>query len=204
MNRLSTAIVIATLCLVTPLSAAEPTFVENGEEMVEQILASENSFGLSRSFVVARQETRAITVRAKNNQGRVETVVVQVPKDNIDPAARMKVQFDVNSANLRPSTYPLLAELGRALQDERLARQMICIKGHTDSDGDDAYNLQLSFDRADSVLNYLQASIGIPVDTFQVFGYGESMPLVANISTRQKQTNRRVEVSLNCPEVNRR
>jgi len=201
MKGLCTVIGLAILYWLAPVFAAEPIFVESCDQIVEQVLAGEKNFGLSRSFVVNSEETRSIKVRAKNKQGREETVVVEVQTNTINSGARLKLEFDVNSANIRSSAYPLLAELGKALQDERLAEKKICIKGHTDSDGDQFYNLQLSFDRATSVLNYLQSVIGISVDKLQVFGYGESMPLVANNSVRQKQTNRRVEISLNCQDI---
>ncbi len=50
-------------------------------------------------------------------------------------------------------------------------------------------------------IKVLQGAVGFAADTLRVFGYGESMPLVANDSEQNKQSNRRVEVSLNCPEV---
>jgi len=187
--------------LSLPLQAAEVVFVENADDMVEQIIDSGGKYSVTRSFVVTSEPTRAIRVRTKNSKGEEEIVVVQVPESGIDPAARMKVEFDVNSASLRPSSYSLLAELGKAVQDERVVDHNVCIKGHTDSDGDVEYNLKLSFDRANSVLQYLQGAFGISACRFKVFGYGESMPLLANTTGANKQKNRRVEVSLNCPEI---
>ena len=190
------AAVWATVC-----RAGDVGFAKTGDEMVEQMLGGEKQYSLTRSFVVKDVETRSMhRIRVRNKQGEEETVSVAVPV-NGENVARLKVEFDVNSAVLRSSAYPLLAELGKALKDERVANRMVCIKGYTDSDGDDDYNLKLSFDRADAVSGYLQGAAGINVDTLRVFGYGESMPLVPNDSEQNKQSNRRVEVSLNCAEV---
>jgi len=68
------------------------------------------------------------------------------------------------------------------------------LKGHTDSDGSDAYNLHLSLNRALAVQHYLAGNFNLETDRLRVVGYGESMPLVSNISPHNKQLNRRVEV----------
>lgn len=181
--------------------AMEPVFVEDSEQIVEQILKGGITFSRTRSFSTAQPETRGIQVQSRNAVGQEKLVTVQVPVDGVDQAARLKVEFDVNSARLRSGAYPLLAELGRALHDERVMQRRVCIKGHTDADGDDGYNLKLSYARAASVLSYLHDSVGLAVENLEVFGYGESMPLAPNNTPRNKQLNRRVEVSLNCPEI---
>lgn len=179
-------------------------FVSEADDIVEQITGGEKQYSLTRSFVIVEEpevKTRAIRVRAKNKKGEEENVVVQVPEKDVEQAARLKIEFDVNSATLRPSAYPLLAELGKAIQDQRVVEHNLCIKGHTDSDGEGSYNLELSYARANSVLNYLKGVHNIPDDRLQVFGYGENVPLVPNNSSWNKQMNRRVEVSLNCPDI---
>jgi outer membrane protein OmpA-like peptidoglycan-associated protein len=179
-------------------------FVKQADEMVEQMLGGGQQYGLTRSFVVVEEPTRAIKARRKNSAGEEETVVVQVPAAGIDPAARLKVEFDVGSATLRATAYQVLGELGKALRDERVVDHNVCIKGHTDGDGDEGYNLGLSYARANTVKEYLKGACAIPAGRLQVFGYGENMPLVENDSPWHKQTNRRVEVSLNCPEIGSR
>lgn len=194
---------LCVFCCTTVVSANDSSFVDNADEMVEQMLKGDKKYGKTRSFSVAAEApaTRSITVHAKNKQGQEETVVVQVPASGVDPAARIKIEFDANSANLRSSAYPLLEELSSALRDDRVAEHKVCIKGHTDSDGDSDSNRGLSYNRANTVLKYLQGTGQISSDNLQVFGYGEEMPMVQNDTSYNKQINRRVEVSLNCPEV---
>lgn len=66
------------------------------------------------------------------------------------------------------------------------------ISGHTDSDGNDALNLKLSADRADTVKNKL-VSLGITADRLTTKGYGESKPISDNTTPEGKANNRRVE-----------
>ncbi len=173
-------------------------FVEKSDEIVTQMLGNEKKINPDRSFVVVEPETRAIAVRKKDNAGEEQTVVVEVPTESLDPVARLKVEFDVGSAQLRSESYRILGELGRALQDERVIDHKVCIAGHTDSDGAESYNLQLSYDRAHSVQNFLLDTFGLGREKIAVFGYGEALPIAGNSSNYNKQLNRRVEVSLNC------
>ena len=69
------------------------------------------------------------------------------------------------------------------------------IGGHTDSDGDDDKNLELSKKRAQSVMNYLLMK-GVGVSRLSYKGYGETMPRVKNDSPENKALNRRTEVKI--------
>ena len=64
------------------------------------------------------------------------------------------------------------------------------VAGHTDSRGSDAYNLDLSARRAESVLKYLQD--GGVSNTLTSRGYGERQPIASNNTDDGRQQNRRV------------
>lgn len=66
------------------------------------------------------------------------------------------------------------------------------IAGHTDSDGDDAFNLQLSQDRADAVMAYLIEK-GVKAENLTAVGYGETQPVADNDTDEGKAKNRRIE-----------
>jgi len=66
------------------------------------------------------------------------------------------------------------------------------IAGHTDSDGTDEYNLQLSQNRSQAVVNWLVEN-GI-TNTLSAQGYGESSPVASNTTIEGKAANRRVEI----------
>lgn len=69
----------------------------------------------------------------------------------------------------------------------------INIIGHTDSDGDEAHNLDLSKRRAASVRQALIDNFGIGGDRMQTDGKGESQPAESNDTAAGKAANRRVE-----------
>jgi len=68
------------------------------------------------------------------------------------------------------------------------------IVGHTDSDGDDKLNLDLSKRRAESVKSALSGQFGIDASRLETEGAGESKPVAANDTPENKAKNRRVEL----------
>lgn len=102
------------------------------------------------------------------------------------------ILFDVNSANIRGESAATLEEIGTMLQEHPDLR--ISIEGHTDADGDDAHNLTLSGERAESVRRYLIESFGIDASRLEAQGFGETTPVASNETEEGKQENRRVEI----------
>jgi peptidoglycan-associated lipoprotein len=68
------------------------------------------------------------------------------------------------------------------------------IQGHTDSVGEDAYNLQLGMARAEAAKTYLYTQHDIPLHRMSVFSYGESEPVVDNDTTQNRAMNRRITI----------
>ena len=68
----------------------------------------------------------------------------------------------------------------------------IVVNGHTDSDGEDTYNLKLSQERAAAVASYLMQN-NIETNRVEFFGFGETKPIVENSTNQNKALNRRVE-----------
>jgi outer membrane protein OmpA-like peptidoglycan-associated protein len=71
----------------------------------------------------------------------------------------------------------------------------IVVEGYTDSQGSDAYNLDLSQRRADAVRDYL-VHRGYPASHLQAHGIGEGRPIADNITSEGRANNRRVELVL--------
>ncbi|MEM8654223.1 MAG: OmpA family protein [Pseudomonadota bacterium] len=101
------------------------------------------------------------------------------------------ILFAVNSFTVRPGLNSDMAALARSL--ERYPASTVQIVGHTDSDGDAAFNQQLSERRANAVADVLLAQ-GVPFNRVQTFGRGESQPIATNATAAGKQQNRRVEI----------
>jgi outer membrane protein OmpA-like peptidoglycan-associated protein len=69
------------------------------------------------------------------------------------------------------------------------------MSAHTDSRGTDNYNVTLSANRAQSVMNYILAK-GIDPSRISSKGYGETMPVATNDTDEGRQLNRRVEFKI--------
>ncbi|POY39212.1 OmpA family protein [Solitalea longa] len=101
------------------------------------------------------------------------------------------ILFDVNSDQIKPESYGVLKEIATVLKENPTVK--IKIVGHTDSDGDNAANLELSKKRAAAVKSHLQADFGIDESRMQTEGKGETVPVSPNVSSEGKANNRRVE-----------
>lgn len=117
-------------------------------------------------------------------------------KKNSSGSVNLKVEFDVNSANIRKESYTVLQELCKALNHYELIERNVIIKGHTDSDGSAQYNKKLSGKRARSVKTFVQNECGIPDWRMKIIGCGEEFPIAPNTTKAGKQQNRRVEIQL--------
>lgn len=101
------------------------------------------------------------------------------------------VTFDFDKATLRPESTPLLQKAANALATN--AAVNIEVQGHTDDVGDDAYNVRLSGQRAETVRAWLTQH-GIAAPRLAAKGYGKAQPMVENSSDANRARNRRVEL----------
>lgn len=102
------------------------------------------------------------------------------------------VLFVSGKAELLPIAQNKLDDVAKALNDVDESQKVV-IEGHTDSNGDDAFNQRLSQERADSVRTYL-VSKGVKAERITAVGKGESQPLATNASPEGRANNRRVEI----------
>lgn len=101
------------------------------------------------------------------------------------------IYFNTNAADIKPESYGVLKEIADVLSGNPEVR--VSIIGHTDSDGDEAHNLDLSKRRAASVRQALIDNFGIKGDRLQTDGKGEAQPAESNTTSAGKAANRRVE-----------
>lgn len=104
---------------------------------------------------------------------------------------RGKIVFDFASAELLPRNAKLLELLARLLTETPSIKK-IQIEGHTDATGDEAFNLQLSLDRAKTVEKALVAR-GVAAERLSTKGLGRTQPLSGNDTDEGRARNRRVE-----------
>lgn len=100
------------------------------------------------------------------------------------------ILFDVNQATIKPESMGVINEVSRMMKEHEDLN--FSIEGHTDSDGAEDYNIELSSRRAVAVKSAL-VDLGIGRDRFQTKGWGESVPVTENTTPEGKANNRRVE-----------
>jgi outer membrane protein OmpA-like peptidoglycan-associated protein len=106
--------------------------------------------------------------------------------------------FEYDAYRLQPGAISSMQKLGQLLL--RTPRSRFLIEGHSDSFGPDDYNLRLSELRAQTVKEWLISSMGIPADSIETRGFGESRLVApATGSIEEQQINRRVEIVIRPP-----
>src|SRR5690606_19604354 len=126
----------------------------------------------------------------ESNQGC--PVIAKEVIDKINFAAK-NVFFSTGSSKLMAKSHKSLDEVAKLmLADETLKMQ---IDGHTDSQGSDELNQNLSEKRAASVLDYL-VSKGVDASRITSAGYGETKPVADNNTAAGRAKNRRTEMTV--------
>lgn len=100
------------------------------------------------------------------------------------------VYFDTNKSDINAKSKENLNKLIGIFKE--YPDTNIIVDGHTDSSGDDAYNLELSKKRAYAVTNYL-ISQGISKTRLTTYYHGETLPKYDNSTAEGRAKNRRVE-----------
>lgn len=101
------------------------------------------------------------------------------------------ILFDVNSDKIKPESYGAIKDIANVITENGEVKVQII--GHTDNDGDDAKNMELSKKRAEAVKQALIKQFGINGSRLTTDGKGESQPSDNNTSPEGKANNRRVE-----------
>ncbi|MGE5108186.1 MAG: OmpA family protein [Sphingobacteriales bacterium] len=101
------------------------------------------------------------------------------------------ILFDVNSDNIKPESYGTLKEMANVLKENPDLK--VKIVGHTDADGKEDANLDLSKRRAAAVKEALAKEFGIDESRMETDGKGKSEPIDKNDNPAGKANNRRVE-----------
>ncbi|HYG61989.1 MAG TPA: OmpA family protein [Thermoanaerobaculia bacterium] len=166
--------------------AAEARLEEERRRLDEQRRAEEARTAeierLRQEQEQTREELRTTLSRLAEVRQEARGLVVTLPGS---------IYFAVNKSVVQPSMRSRLTEIAGALAGAD--DSTILIEGHTDSDGSNEYNLELSRLRAEAVRSVLVAG-GVPAGSIETQGYGETRPVAPNTSASGKAQNRRVEI----------
>jgi OOP family OmpA-OmpF porin len=142
--------------------------------------------GLARDFPQGWQVNADISV--KPSAAPVDSTVCQQLFSDL--LAKGKIRFESGRAGIDPDSAGLLDRLIETAL--RCPTANIEIAGHTDTDGEDAFNQTLSEKRAQAVADYL-VKAGMPASRFTATGYGSTQPVATNDTDEGKAQNRRID-----------
>jgi outer membrane protein OmpA-like peptidoglycan-associated protein len=131
--------------------------------------------------------------KAQEMEEELDGVTIQRVEEGIAVSFDSGLLFGFDSASLRPEARENLQKLSKIINRDE--DTILMIVGHTDSVGDENYNLGLSERRAQSAANYM-ISQGLSQNRVQIIGKGEAEPIADNSTETGRQENRRVEVAI--------
>lgn len=131
---------------------------------------------------IAKGESKTVRIQLEPTQIKVtdKQIMILAP-----------VFFDYDKDTIKPESFAILNDVAQTMT-EHPELLKVEVAGHTDSDGSDKYNTDLSQRRVESVRRYLIEK-GIDGNRLVAKGYGESKPIASNKTEEGKAKNRRVE-----------
>lgn len=134
-------------------------------------------------------------IETKAMEDDLITVDAEAMSKDIDNTGKTILQgvfFEHDKATLTPESKPALDEIAKLLKNR--AEMNAYIVGHTDMSGSLDYNLRLSKDRAQAVVDALTKDYAIATDRLAAHGVGPLAPAATNQMDAGKAKNRRVEL----------
>jgi len=176
--------------------------LENGIEVAPKKLSPQGTFEFNLI-----NNNRYLLIIQSSEFFRIEEFFTLVGNMEINKytkaiSSRMKfksIEFDLESAEIKPTMFYDLDKVSRFLLDNPDFK--LRISGHTDSYGTPEYNLQLSKDRAEAIMEYIIYFGNVPRARVDAEGYGSTDPIVEEITEEDRQLNRRVEFELYRPSL---
>ncbi|MEQ1529048.1 MAG: OmpA family protein [Methylococcales bacterium] len=145
---------------------------------------------------VEKGQERNISFKVHQAAGKPKASAMRMSgskvKKQTETAISMQIQFDYKSAELTADAKHKLTPLGEALASHELKSIGFVVEGHTDAIGGDAYNKELSIQRAASVKQFLTSQYRVDAQRIHTIGKGETHLL--DPSNPESDVNRRVRI----------
>lgn len=164
--------------------------VSNGDNQTVAIIAGTVVGGVAGNIIGRKMDRQAEEMRAKLPGADVQRVGEGIVV-TFDEGSGIK--FATNQDALNDASKGTLTKLVDVMNSYPGTEVMV--SGHTDSQGDESYNLELSRKRATSVRNYLIAK-NIASGRIAMTYSGESLPMATNDTAAGRAQNRRVEIGI--------
>ena len=165
------------------------------------------NYGIDRSRLEARGYGMSRPVadnasdegRQKNR--RIEAIIDCVFEvKEVKPPERLCMSlvedFDSGKSEIKPEYRAEIAKVADYMK--RYPTTTAVIEGHTDNVGGGDYNMKLSLERAESVVNYLVQNFGIERSRLSAKGYGDTRRIAYNSTAEGRAKNRRINAVVDC------
>ena len=143
--------------------------------------------------IVLNGEARVVASDFDADNGIVHIVDTVLTPPTVNQALGLdNIEFEVSSATITPAGQDTL-QLAVDFFSSNTANAVI--EGHTDTDGSEDGNLELSQARAESVLAFLVDN-GLEAERFTAVGFGETQPVLDDAGVEDKEASRRIEFNV--------
>ncbi len=161
------------------------TYGEKGQKLVgEQVQQKKNFNDL---IVIKEEKLNSTEIKVPDN------VELKIEGTEVTMLVPDHLMFDFDQYQLKEESKSLLTEISQTIQNYGQEIN-IEISGHTDSTGNEQYNLELSQKRADEVKAFLASQGDFANVNFTTKGYGMTKPIASNDDETGQAKNRRVEI----------
>lgn len=160
--------------------------------LIDKIEAYEiNKKDSAKDFNNYNQEPESRIENKKIINNKIDSLILKNTIFKNDTLVLPDILFEFGKANLLQEYYSEFKKIVNYLASS--PNTSIAIEGHTDSIGNNEYNLKLSIDRANAVATFL-INNGIDTSRIRTFGYGENRTVSDNSTEIGRAKNRRVEI----------
>jgi len=164
--HICTALAVASSFALTAIVIAQ-TRLDSGE-------ITTSLQGISQLGLTAASMRQAALENIRNNPG--QTAVgrpLLFPQLEDQAQFTVEIDFDFNSAAIRPQSYRAVGSIADALHNPILLGYKFLVVGHTDAVGGREYNLELSQRRAEAIREALVNPFGVDASRLEAVGLGE-------------------------------
>ncbi|MFA5072717.1 MAG: OmpA family protein [Nitrospirota bacterium] len=175
------------------LLVAVAFFVVMGTIIAAESMAGSCVYTTEGKFVMSTGGNYVATNHGDGSQciPRGKAVAAAPVQKTIVETIAIHVNFDTAQSTVKPESYSELQKLAAYLN--RYPDVKAEIQGHTDSMSDPQFNMTLSQNRAQAVMNLLVTKYGIDSARLSAKGFGETKPIASNDTAEGRAKNRRVE-----------
>ncbi len=169
---------------------------EEGAALAKQATAKANALCPPQA-AIQKEVAQPLAVVAEPAEAPFEPILAAEPTpERMKYCVFLDIEFDINKADVRPQYHDEVSKVGDFMK--KYPTTTAVIEGFADEVGSDEYNMQLSQQRADSVVKSLVDNFGIDPSRLSAKGYGKAKPVADNATDEGKQKNRRINAIIDC------